>query len=62
MNALVYIHKVINKMHESDAPVRELIKAGEELSIPWKAVDHGKKDVLSILTYPPEVNKDTCKP
>ena len=43
MNALVYIHKVINKMHESDAPVRELIKAGEKLSIPWKAVDHGKK-------------------
>ena len=25
MNALVYIHKVINKMHHSDAPLRELI-------------------------------------
>ena len=27
MNALAYIHKVINKMHHSDAPLRELIKA-----------------------------------
>ena len=25
MNALVYIHIVINKMHHSDAPLRELI-------------------------------------
>ena len=49
MNALVYIYKVINKMHHSDAPLRELIKAGldvfqgklQEGYGPWKATLEG---------------------
>ena len=41
MNALVYIQKVINKMHHSDATLREL-KGMDWGSIPWKAVDHGR--------------------
>ena len=49
MNALAYIHKVTNKMHHSDAPLRELIKAGldvfhgklQEGYGPWKATLEG---------------------
>ena len=46
MNALVYIHKVINKMHHLDAPLRELIKAGLDGNLqegygPWKATLEG---------------------
>ena len=53
MNALVYILKIINKMHHSDAPLRELLKAGEKLSIPWKAVDLGRQmwDLIPMVPW-----------